>query len=147
MFDSITRRFAVNSTPYPRCSNHCSMVDTVSPGLTAYVIVDTTKVVGGDGFSGWVVEVDALVPPVRERVTGATVVRGTGFRDSARRASALARPPLVAATLLVEESVLTTAVPALRAMMPTANTAAAAFGLIDFFPSRPRAWVGTSIKL
>ena len=68
--------------------------------------------------------------PVRERVTGATVVRGTGFRDSARRESAPVPPPLVAATLLVEESVLTAAVPALRAMMPTVNTAAATFGLI-----------------
>lgn len=76
VFDSITRRFAENSTPYPRWSNQRSMVDMVSIGLTAYVIVDDSNIVdGGDGTDG-VVEVVVLEVPLADRVIGATELRG-----------------------------------------------------------------------
>ena len=122
----------MNSAPYPCCSNQRSMVATVSPGFTAYVIVDTTNVVDVGGAAGWVVVVDVLVPPVPERVTGARLVGGAGFRDVVLGGTALARTGIVAATVLDGERVATRAVPALRAMMPTANTTAASLGLIDF---------------
>jgi hypothetical protein len=130
----------VNSAPYPCRLNQRSMVDRVSPGFTAYVIVDTTNEVDGGGGAGWVVEVvDASVPPVLGAlrgavlggVTGARLVGG-GFDAFALGGTVLARLGIVATTLLVGERVVTRAVPALRAMMPTANTEAASLGLIDF---------------
>jgi hypothetical protein len=90
-----------------------------------------------------VVEVDVPVPPVRERVTGATVLRGAIFRDSARGEPALTRRSIVPAVLPEEESVATLAVPALRATIPTTSAAAASLGLIDFLPVQGD-WVGSA---
>lgn len=77
---------------------------------------------------------DVVAAPLRGGVTGARLVGGAGLCDFVLGGTALARLGIVAAALLVGDRVVTRAVPALRAMMPAANTAAASLGLIDFFP-------------